>query len=62
MKDIVEHFIKVCDQALFEEDKRVVLLLHECSRDKVQPPKDYWHERVKLQNKLKALRALLETI
>lgn len=61
-KQVVQYLIRQTERNLELEVNKVTSLLHDCKVDKVQPPKDYWHEQVKLQNKLKALRALLEII
>lgn len=43
------------------ETNKVTVLLTDCGREKVQPPKDYWHNKIKLENQVKALKLLLET-
>jgi hypothetical protein len=62
MKAVVQGLLRDCEKELVIEVERVTTLLLECKVTKVQPPKDYWHKQVKLQSKVKALMALLETI
>ena len=61
MKSIIEDALLRAQEALQLETTVVNQLLWECKVEKVQPPKDYWHNKVKLENKIKALKLLLET-
>lgn len=55
---LIQAAIKAEDE-LATESGKVTVLLAECGREKVQPPKDYWHKKYALQNKVDALRKLI---
>ena len=56
-----ESILKRVEAELEFEKAKVNLILLECKEAHVQPPKDYWHNKVRLENQVKALKLLLET-
>lgn len=61
MYDIVSVRLMVAKDELNAENHKIYLMLEECKREHVQPPKDYWLRQDQLKNKIKTLTRLLES-